>query len=184
MSVVTIRGAGGSIADVRSDGRMVSQPKTDFQAALDAGLAFSWANATYDYAAADTILSVQNDSDEYDLHIEYISATGSTATEIIVHTSAGVTMAGTAVTGVNLNRNYSGSPAALSTAIADETGNGQAAASYSGRIVTGRIANSGFIEWRLAGALVLPSTYNVGIDFVTDGTAANCVIHGYFKSRD
>jgi hypothetical protein len=183
MSVISIRGSDGNMADVRSDARLVTKPKTDFEKAVAAGLAFSWANATYDYAASDTILGLQNDSDVYDLCIEWISATGSTATEIIVHTSSAVTMAGTAVTGVNLNRNYSSTPTALSTAKADETGNGQAAASYSGRIVTGRIANAGWIEWRLAGALVLPADHNVGIDFVTDGTAANCVIHGYFRAR-
>ena len=89
-----------------------------------------------------------------------------------------VTMNGTAITGVNLNRGNTNTASA--TAIGDETGNGQQAASYTGRLVTGRFANSGIVELDIGGAIVLGSDHNIGIDFTTDGTAANCTIFGYF----
>lgn len=181
MGIIMLRGSSdGGVADV-VDRCLLARLKSAFDKAIEDGDAYSWANATYDYAASDTILGVQNNSDVRDLHIEKIWLTGDTATEFIVHTSSGATMAGTAVVGVNLNR--ASSNVAPATAIGDETGNGQAAASYSGRIVTGRIAADGIAEINLGGALVLPEGWNVGVDFVTDGTGANVVIWGYFKNN-
>ncbi len=180
MEQIQIRNAAGEVVEI-SEGRVHARGRSDFEAALLAGRAFSWANATYDYDALDTILGIANDSDDYDLHVERIICTGDTATEVVVHTSPGVVMAGTIVQGVNLNRGSALVPPA--TARADETGNGQQAAGYTGRIVTGRFAANGLLEFGLGGGLILPRDWNVGVDYTADGGAANVVVWGYFKAR-
>jgi hypothetical protein len=178
---ITLRGASDAALAEVSGSAMHSRPHGEWEQALEDGLAFSWSNATYDYDASDTILGVENNSATRDLKIKRILITGSTATEFIVHASSGVTMAGTAVTGVNLNRNSNNT--ADATAIGDETGNGQAAASYSGRLLTGRFANNGIVDIAVDGAIVLPNDHNIGVDFVTNGTAANVTVWGYYVDR-
>lgn len=183
MGAITIIGSNGVLADVSAGNRLLSRPYSDWLYAVDNGLAFSWTNATYDYDANDTILGVENNSATHDLYIWWIGCTGSTATQIVVHTSSGVTMAGTAVTGVNMNRNSNVAAASYTTAKADETGNGQQAASYTGRLLAGRIANAGWIEWDVQGAIRLPNDNNIGIDYTADGTTCQCTILGYMKAR-
>lgn len=177
---IQLQGTDGSLADV--DGtRLLARPRSEWEDAVEAGDAYSWANATYNYTAADTVLAVQNDSPTRDLVITKIIATGDAATELVVHTSSSVAMAGTAVTGVNLNR--SSSKVAPATAKADETGNGQAAASYSGKVLTGRFAANGQLEFNVDGAIVIPQGWNIGADYITVGAACNMVILGYFRDR-
>ncbi len=179
---ITVRGASDAALAEVDNNRLRVRPLSEWERAVADGRAFSWSNATYDYTAIDTILGVENNSALQDLLIQRIVVTGSTATEFIVHTSSAVTMAGTAVVGVNLNRN-SGA-AADATAIGDEVGNGQAAASYSGRLITGEFANNGIVDLTIGGAIILPNDHNIGIDFTTDGTTANCTIWGYFVDRE
>ena len=122
-------------------GRSIAQPEYTTQknhllhSSLVDGLAFSWSNVTYNYTAADTILAVQNDSTTQKLHIDQIWCHGDTTTRVIVHATSenGFTMAGTSVTGVNLNR--VGTPATASaTAFGDETGNTQGNIFWAGSI--------------------------------------------------
>lgn len=179
MSVITIRGSSdGSIADV-IDKRLMARARSDFEQALLDGDAYAWTNATYDPDAHDTILGVQNDSTTRDLFIERMWINSDTASQFVVHTSSGVTMAGTAVTGVNLNRGSSN--VAPATAKCDETGNGQQAASYTGRIITGHVAQNGLLEIQLNGGLLLPYGWNVGIDLTTAATGSVMTIWGYFR---
>ena len=181
MSVIMLRGTSdGSLAEVE-DGALVSRTVTDFEKAIADGDAYSWTNATYDPDAHDTILSVQNDSSTRDLHITKAWVNSDAASQFVVHTSSGVTMAGTAVTGVNLNRGSSN--VAPATAEADETGNGQQAASYTGRIMTGYVAQNGLVEINLTG-LVLPYGYNVGIDLTAAATGSVMTIWGYFQDKE
>lgn len=179
MDSVQVVGPSGDVAEVE-DGRLLSEPRSEFADALEAGDAFSWSSETYDYAAADTILGVQNSSEEYDLVVTRILVTGDTASQVVVHTSSGVTMGGTAVTGVNLNR--SSAKVAPAVAKANETGNGQAAASYSGRVATARIAANGVTVLEDL-EIVIPGGWMIGLDITTDGAAANVTIFGYFRPR-
>lgn len=182
MSVIMLRGkSDGSIAEV-DDSALRVRPYSELEAAIAAGDAYSWVNTTYNPDAADTILDVQNDSASRDLIIKKLWINSDTASEFVVHTSNGVTMAGTAVTGVNLNRGSAN--IAPATAKADETGNGQAAASYSGRIMTGFVAQNGLVEVDLEEALVLPLGWNVGIDLITAATGSVMTIWGYFRDAD
>lgn len=180
MSVIMLRGSSdGSLAGVE-DGALVTAPLTDWEKAVADGDAYAWTNATYDPDAHDTILGVQNTSTTRDLHIQKAWVNSDTASQFVVHTSSGVTMAGTAVTGVNLNRGSSN--AAPATAKADETGNGQQAASYTGRIMTGYVAADGLVEIDLSG-LVLPYNWMVGIDLTAAATGSVMTIWGFFKDK-
>ena len=178
---ITLRGASDSALAEVDSGALRTRPDGEWEQALADGRAYSWSNATYDYTAVDTVLAVENNSATHDLKIKRIFITGSTATQFVVHTSTGTTIAGTAVTGVNMNRN-SGS-AATATAVATETGNTQSTA-YLGKLICGRFANNGLVDIPVDGAIVLPNDTNIGIDLTTDGTAANCTIWGYFVPRE
>lgn len=178
---ITLRGASDSALAEVDDGALRARPYGEWEQALADGMAYSWSNASYDYTAIDTILAVENNSATHDLKIKRIFLTGSTATQWVVHTSTGTTIAGTAVTGVNLNRNSG--LAAPATAVANETGNTQSTA-YLGKLITGTIANAGAVDIAVDGAIVLPNDSNIGIDFTTNGTTANCTIWGYFVPRE
>ena len=140
------------------------------------GLAFSWSNATYNYDAADTILAVQNTSTTHNLHIDQIWCHGDTTTRVVVHATSenGFTMAGTSVTGVNLNR--SSSNVAGATAKADETGNTQGNILWSGSIpadsATPVMVNSG---------IVLDLNDVIAVDYTDDGGEAFVTIIGHYE---
>jgi len=139
---------------------------------VEHGQAFTWSNATYDYDAADTILAVQNDSATKLLHIYQIHIEGDTETAFTIHCPKNVTMAGTAVTGVNLNRTSAN--VADATAKADETGNSQANVIYRSLMLA---KTKQIIE---IPGLVLGKNDVIAVDFTTDGGAALVDIVGYF----
>jgi len=181
MSIITIRGTSdGSLVEV-VNGAILQRTLTDWEQAVADGDAYSWTNATYDPDAHDTILGVENDSVARDLVIERAWVNTDAAGQFVVHTSSGVTMAGTAVVGVNLNRG-SGN-VAPATAFADETGNGQQAGGYTGRIMTGFLASNGLIEIDLDNGVVLPTGWNIGIDLTAAATGSVMTIWGYFRDR-
>ena len=143
--------------------------------AEDHGDAFSWSNATYDYDAADTILLVQNNDDNKLLFITDVWVYGDTASVITIHCPEGVTPTGTAVTAVSLNRSNRATPNA--TAKGDETGNTQ------GNIVVNTAIHAA-LEGKhidLYGAVILGYNDSIGVDYVTNGTAAWVTIWGFFK---
>lgn len=176
---ITLRGASDAAIAQVDNNRLRTRPLTEWERAVEDGRAFAFSNATYDYTAIDTIIGLENNSATQDLKIERIVVTGSTATEFLVHTSSGVTMAGTAIVGVNMNRNSNAS--ADATAIGDETGNQQQEDSYTGKLITGRFANNGIVDLPIGGSIILPNDHNIGIDFTTNGTTANCTIWAYFQ---
>jgi hypothetical protein len=179
MSTITISSGGsGEVATVVDSSVQVREVSRFDQAMAD-GLAYSWSSLTYDMTAADTILGVEVTTADYDLYIHEIHVTADVAGQVVVHTSSGVTMAGTAVNGINLDRSNT-TVCALATAKADETGNGQAAATYSGRVHTTRYAADGVTIIPFNGALIVPYNYMVGVDLAAESAACNCTIIGYF----
>ena len=141
------------------------------------GQAYSWTNATYNYDAADTILAVQNTSTTHNLHVDQIWCHGDTTTRVIVHATSedGFTIAGTTVTGVNLNRASSNTAAA--TAKADETGNTQGNILWAGSIpadnATPVLINAG---------IVLDLSDVIAVDFTDDGGEALVTIIGHYET--
>ena len=141
----------------------------------DDAQAFCWTNLTYDYTAADTILLVKNMHTTKVLVIEGIWASGDTATEVVVHRpTTEVTVAGTEVVGINLNGESSN--VAQASARADETGNSQGSIITSGRIPANTMTPMG-----APGVVRLAQKQSIGVDFVTEGAAANVSIVGYFE---
>lgn len=174
--------AGGNNQELISveDRALLVEPKTDFLQAVEDGLAFSWSNLSTDIDATDTMLGVENNSTAFDLYIERILVASDTTSQIVVHTTSGVTMAGTALVGVNMNRN-SGF-VAPATAKADETGNTQAADAYSGRLFMVYVLADQGETLEVGGSIVLPFDHNIGVDVTTEPTGASATIIGYFKA--
>ncbi len=186
MSTINVRGGStSSLAEVDNNA-LRTRRNSEWDVALDAGLAFSWSNATFNYAAIDTVIAVQNNSAVYDLKIRKIIISGDTATQFVVHRSSGITLnnagAGAAIVAVNLNGASSQLGTGLYTAVSDDDGNSQSTA-YLGRLITGRIAANGLVEINVDGAIILPNGKDIGIDFTTVGTACNCTILGYYVLR-
>lgn len=178
---LTVIGPSGETAAVAASALSV-RPQSDFQKAVEDGDAYSWSSLTYDMTAKDTILGVENNSATRDLHIQEIHIQSDTATQFIVHTETGITMAGTnAVTGVNLNRN-SGN-VAPATAYDDETGN-TAADGYTKRLITGLCAADGnVIIGPGLNSVILPNDHAIFVDLTANAAACNVTIVGYFKDR-
>jgi len=167
----------GSLAGVE-DGALVTAPLTDWEKAVADGDAYAWTNATYDPDAHDTILGVQNTSTTRDLHIQKAWVNSDTASQFVVHTSSGVTMAGTAVTGVNLNR--ASGRIAQATAKADETGNGAQGAGYPGFLFADLLAANTAKTMEIGGAISIPYGHVIGVDLTTAATGAAVTIYGWF----
>ena len=181
MGSITLRGASDAEVAHVDQHALRARQYNEWEHALANGHAYSWQNATYDYTALDTILGVENNSAARDLKIKKIFVTGSTATEFIVFAASGKIVDGTAVTGVNLNRN-SGN-AAEATAKGDETGQTEQGGGYPTGLISGRFANDGQVEIDVDGAIVLPQVHMIGVDLTTNGTTCNVVIWGYFVDR-
>jgi len=140
------------------------------------GQAYSWTNATYNYDAADTILAVQNTSTTHNLHIDQIWCHGDTTTRVIVHATSedGFTIAGTTVTGVNLNRASSNTAAA--TAKADETGNTQGNIFWAGSIPADNAT-----PVAIGLGVILDLSDAIAVDFTDDGGEALVTIIGHYE---
>lgn len=165
----------GKEAAVNSSNEMSVTTETPFQRALNRGDAWSWTSVAADIDTGDTMLMVRNDSTVRDLIIEEITVNnGNVAATYDIHiVTAAYTAAGTAVTAVNLNTNYTGN-AATATAFGDESGNTQGSVLQE---FTAGVAVATYIipmNVRLKGATAL------GIDQITESTAGSVQMRGYF----
>ena len=140
------------------------------------GNCYSWTHA-YNYDAADTILWLRNDHTSLNLIIDKIIVAGDTATQFTVHSPADTIAAGTAVTGVNLNRGSG--KVALATAKGDETGNTQA-----NEIANGFIGANGSAVLPLEGTIILGYLDELAVDIVTAGTMGAVTIRAYYHEFD
>jgi hypothetical protein len=175
---MSIVGSGGSAVAVRDNAACVDI-RSEFDQAVRDGRAFSFASVTYDPDAHDTILGVQNDSKTHLLKIKRIVATSDTASLIQVFCASGVTMDGTAVTGVNLNR--ASNRTAEATAKCDETGNSEQGSSYPAKVLQKQVAANTLVTLDVDGGIVLPYGHMVGVDLTTAATAANVTIWAWFE---
>ena len=134
--------------------------------------AYTWAGS-YDYDAGDTIMLVKNTSSTTNLIIEKILVSSDTTTEIVIHFPKDTTLAGTEVTGVNLNRSSNNTAEAI--AYRDETGNTQGNIMGSAMVMANTTV---FIP--MDGAVVLGIGDEIAVDFVTAGTFGSVSIRGYY----
>jgi hypothetical protein len=155
--------------------------RAEFKAANDKGMAFCFGvDASYDYTAADTILSVRNNSNLYDLVITRFQIRGSTETDVQVHhPTATFTNAGTAGTAIALNTKMRGDFEPPVNVTRDETGNTQGDVIALMRISADTIYDLNLLE----NPVILGQDDAVGVDFVTDGTEAYAIAFGYFRPK-
>lgn len=169
---------GGNVAGVNADKRLKVQAviETDLHNRSDVGQAFTWASGTYDPGQDDTILMVKNTGDT-PLHITDMWIKSDIDTRVVVHIpTSEVTMAGTIITGVNLNTGRN--DVADADARRDETGNTQGDLVWTGELFA--IGDPFHIHW--GGALILAKNKSVGVDFTVAATAADVVFWGFFEA--
>lgn len=178
-----LRGRSGNVATVVNNGLSIS-PKSEFMQAVEDGMAFSWASLTANIDTGDTIIGVQNASTAHILVIEKIIISGTVAGGSVcpVFCASGVTMAGTAVPGVNLNRKSNIVATDLAIAKSDETGNTEAASSWPYRLYMPQCLTSVPYIIQVGGAVRLPYNHAIFIDAIEEVTAENATILGWFKA--
>ena len=139
------------------------------------GLAFSWASQTFDPGQDDTMLLVKNTSTDKRLHIDAVWISIDTQSRIVVHLpTTNVTVAGTTITGVNLNTGSSN--VAEAEAARNETGNSEGDVIWSGEVQ----ATSEPYKVDFGGALILAKNKSIAVDFKTAATAGDVTIMGHY----
>jgi len=148
-------------------------------ASVHHGLAFSWTAVTADIDAGDTAILLCNDNPDMRLIIDNIYLWCDVATQLKVHVPAYAAWAGTAVTGVNLNR--TSNTIALATCKADETANAFVAANTILTIHTNELTTDQFAaSMDFRNAVVLGYHDSIAVDIVEEPGAFEATIFGYF----
>ena len=170
-------------AEVNSDERLLTKAVTVsaiHEASLK-GKAFAWNAISADVAAAATALAVRNDSTTEYLVIEKLYVWSDVPTGVDVHLiTATYTSAGTAVTGVCLNK--AKATVATATAHANETGNTQGNIILT--IQTNELTGDQKAQqFDFAGSVILGQNQAIGVDIVADSAAFECTIIGYYIEK-
>lgn len=162
-------------------GRLSIDTRTDFQRiSEDDAEAYSWTSVSADIDTGDTALLVCNNSNTKKLHIEKVYCWTDVAAQFKIHVPAYPTLAGTAVTGVNLNRGSTNE--ANGVAYTDETGNTFAAGNVITTIRNNEVGTDQFGEWvEYGGAVILAYHDCIAIDIIGEGAAFECTVIGYYK---
>ena len=175
------KGGGGPMEVKNNRGQVDAQTETAFEKHSRSGNSYSWTSVGYNMDAADTILAVRNTSSTKNLHITKVSLHSGLANVAEHHiTQASAALAGTVVTGVNLN--FTSGNVAEADSRADETTN-----SSQGTIILNS-ALEAVIEYAINwdGALILGTNDSYGIDFTIDDTTSlpRITICGYYEDKD
>lgn len=174
-----IRGITGGMAGASNNALHVT-PRSRFQEAVRSGNAFNWSSLTYNMAAADTIFGLENNDSLRDLYIHRMWLSSDTASTIQIFTCKDITVAGaTAIVGYNLNRNFN--TVAATTAYTKETGQNEAATSWTGKLYMISVPVDTLIELKIDGSIVLPNEHMVGVDMAADAGAVNVSVWGWFE---
>ncbi len=177
-----------------SDGRggHTSMEVKDFRAQVDAqslrpialasrlGHAYVWSNVGYDMDAADTILAVRNISPTRLLVIDHVTMDAGIVGHAEHHiTNGSAALAGTVVTGVNLNRHKAN--VAEADAREDETTNSSQGTLIGSTIISALVEATR--DWEAA--LILDTNDSYGIDYVVDDTTSLPLISifGFFIEK-
>ena len=147
------------------------------------GKAYSWTAVSADINAGDTALLVSNTSDAENLVISRAYLWADTACQIKVHVPVAAVYTGTAVVGVNLNRNFANNAPAV--AYADESASMFAAANvietvYSYLAVNAQVTTSVGIPIDFLDAVILGEDDAIAVDLITENAAFEVTIVGYF----
>lgn len=142
------------------------------------GLVFEWGVATFDPAAADTVLLIRNDKSGYNLHIYDFNLHSDVETEFQIHyvaAASGLTLAGTPVSGQSWNRVLDVQASGYCTAYADETANAQ------GDIIRRNILYANTEKkYDFRGGLIVKAGDAIAVDYTADTGEAYCNVVGVF----
>ncbi len=180
MGIQLIDGKGtGGAAEVENQKLVtIDEGLTSFARAALKGDAYVWHTVTYSATAADTIQAVRNTSSTRNLHIEKLvlstNAAGIAQVHVVLSSAA---LAGTLVTGVNLN--FASGNVAPADARTDETTN----SSQGTRITTVDMLADTTLVIEYNGALILDTTDAVAIDYVETTSVPDVSIFGYFVDK-
>ncbi len=172
-------GLGGNARVIGNKLAVLADVESEFEYESEENSAsFTWSLTQYDPDAADTLLSIQNQSESLRLHIEDVWFGSDVIAQYQIHVIAAadaITPVGSVALNVCLNR------AAIATAPAlakgDETANGtQGIIVWAG---TALAETTRPIHW--GGALIIEPNGIVAVDIVEAATEGNCTITGYFK---
>ena len=176
------KGSGKDVG-VSSDNRLDVNSKMGTRAyyiSRDKFDTYSWTAVSYDYAAADTVLLVCNNSTTQNLYITKVYVWADVPTQFKIHTPAYPTLSGTAVVGLNYNR--TSGKLANATALANETGNTFVAANTLLTLRNNEATADEFgVQWDFEGAVILGYHNSIAVDVVAEGAAVECTIVGFFE---
>ena len=175
MDIIKDGTGNGYLAQVDKEKRLKVYATTETEISHESesnNRAFTWAYS-YDYDAGDTIVLVKNTSSTLNLIMEKVLISSDTTTQIVIHFPKDTTLAGTLITGLNLNR--ASNNTAESLAYANETGNTQ------GEIMgTATVMPNTTIFVPMDGAVILGIGNEIAVDFLTAGTFGSVSFRGYY----
>lgn len=180
MPIPIVDGKGsGRLAEVNSENQLVTKAvvETDLEFHSEhEGQAFSWNSGTYDGAAGDTALLVKNTAGDLDLHIDHIVISIDIESRVVIHLpTTEVTVAGTTITGTNLNTGSSN--VAEAGAARDETGNAQGNIVWTGELQAASEPHVVDLP------VVLSKNKSIGVDIVGDFGACDITIVGHYAEK-
>lgn len=156
--------------------KAITEP--EIEEASEDGQAYLWATDLVNIDSDDTVLLVKNTSDT-NLHIEAIYiANGSTASEFTIHviTAVDATVAGTVVTGFNLNTGSAN--VADASAASDET-----AYTAQGTVIVTMFLLAETNQLLMMPGLILAKNKAIAVDVVDTTTEVACTIVGHYEKE-
>ena len=171
------KGSGGGKWQMKSNRGQVD---ADIHSALEEhsekGDAYVWHAVTYSYSGADTLMGIRNIHPTKLLHIDKLIVSSQVATQIQLHMTEGsAALAGTVVTGFNLNR-ASGNVAQADARVNETTNSAQGT-----RFTTFEIVAVTMFEFDFEGSLIMKLNDALGIDGVDAGTSFELSVFGFFN---
>ncbi len=167
---------GGNWAMKVNRGQVDADIHTALEEHSEKGSAYVWHAVSYSFSGADTLMAIRNIHPTKLLHIDKITVSTQAATQIQFHLTAGsAALAGTVVTGFNLNR-ASGNVAQADARVDETTNSAQGT-----RFLTLETLALTTLQFDFEGALLLKLNDAMGIDGVDAGTAFELAVFGFFN---
>ena len=171
------KGSGGGPWHMKSNrGQIDADIHTALEEHSEKGDAYVWHAVSYSFSNADTLMGIRNTHPTKLLHIDKLIISSQAAGIIQLHMTEGsAALAGTLVTGFNLNR-ASGNVAQADARV-DETTN----SSQGTRFTSFELVAATMFPFDFEGSLIMKLNDAFGIDGVTAGTSFELSVFGFFN---
>ena len=168
----------GSLMEVKANrGQIDADIHSALEEHSEKGQAYSWTNVTYNADLADTIIAIRNTSAIQNLHIDKVFLSCDVVQLAAFHVTQGsAALAGTLITGVNLN--FASGNVAEADARGDETTN----SSQGTLILTAEMEAAKGLLIDFEGALILGTNDSFAIDFPTEPAIVHATVFGFFAT--